>query len=125
MRQTKTTITEYLAEGPSLCSRKGPLEKIQSQETEYEYNVLFLSQCQTSAMYMTNRAWFIRLYGEIIHELQRVDYRPYRRMYHALTHLWHDTQRRPCTLRVSHARVASWSSGYSGSITVQKDVARS
>ena len=103
MRQTKTTITEYLAEGPRNyryvlepgtrdrepgtrnqepgTRNREPgtnltliLEKIQSQETEYEYNVLFLSQCQTSAMYVTNRAGFIRLYGEIIHELQRVDY---------------------------------------------------
>ena len=32
-------------------------------------------------------------------ELKRGDYRPYRRTNHALSHLYHDTQCRPCTLR--------------------------
>ena len=35
---------------------------------------------------MRDRAWFIRLYGEIIHELKSADYRPYRRTNHALSH---------------------------------------
>ena len=32
------------------------------------------------------RVWFARLYGKIIHERQRVDYRPYRRTNHTLNY---------------------------------------
>ena len=49
--------------------------------------------------YVRDRAWFVRLYGEITPELYRGDYRPYRRTNHALSHLYHNNQFRPCTLR--------------------------
>ena len=39
------------------------------------------------------------LYGEKIPELYRGDYRPYRRTNHALSHLYHNIQCRPCTVR--------------------------
>ena len=42
-----------------------------------------------SLITMRDRAWFVRLYGEIIPELERGDYRPYRRTNHALYHLYH------------------------------------
>ena len=42
---------------------------------------------------MRDGAWFVRIYGEII-------YRPYRRKNHALSHLYHDIQCGPCTLRI-------------------------
>ena len=43
-----------------------------------------------------DRAWFVHQYGEII---KLVDYRPYRRTNHAISHLYHDIHSRPCTLR--------------------------
>ena len=48
---------------------------------------------------MRDRAWFVRLYGEIILELKLGAYRPYRRTNHALFHLYHNIQYRPCILR--------------------------
>ena len=45
------------------------------------------------------RVWFVRLYGKIIHERQRVDYRPYRCTNHTLTSLLHLYASAPCTLR--------------------------
>ena len=45
------------------------------------------------------RVWFVRLYGKIIHERQRVDYRPYRRTNHTLTSLLHLYASAPCALR--------------------------
>ena len=50
-------------------------------------------------LHVRDRAWFVRLYGEIILELYRGDYRPYRRTNHAQSHLYHDIQCRPCTRR--------------------------
>ena len=41
----------------------------------------------------------MRLYGKIIHERQRVDYRPYRRTNHTVTCLLHLYASAPCTLR--------------------------
>ena len=41
----------------------------------------------------------MRLYGEIIPDLKLGDYQPNRRTNHALSHLYHDNQCRPCTLR--------------------------
>ena len=35
--------------------------------------------------YVKDRAWFVRLYGEIIPELKRGDNRPHRRTNHALS----------------------------------------
>ena len=42
--------------------------------------------------------WSVRLYEEIIHELWRVDYRPYRRTDPALYDLYHCIQCRQCML---------------------------
>ena len=42
---------------------------------------------------------YVRLYGEIIPELKRGDYRPYMRTNHTLSRLYHDIKCRPCTLR--------------------------
>ena len=44
---------------------------------------------------MRDRSWFVRLYGEIILELKRGDYQPYRRINHALSHLYHNNNYRP------------------------------
>ena len=44
-----------------------------------------------SKLLVRDKAWFVCLYGEIIHELSRVDYRPYR-----LTN-YDDAQCRLCT----------------------------
>ena len=46
-----------------------------------------------------NPLMFNRKFCSIIHELRRVVYRPYRRTNHALSHLLHDTQCKPCTFR--------------------------
>ena len=48
---------------------------------------------------LSDRVWFVRLYGKIIHERQRVDFRPYRRTNHTLTSLLHLYAYAPCTLR--------------------------
>ena len=56
----------------------------------------------------------MRLYGEIIPELKRGDYRPYRCTNHALSHLYHNKQCRPCTLRNISAK--DWVSVNCGTI---------
>ena len=47
--------------------------------------------------YIRDRAWFVRMYGEINPGLSRVEYRPYRRSNHALSYLYLD-------VRVEHVR---------------------
>ena len=49
---------------------------------------------------ISDRVWFVRLYGKIIHERQRVDYHPYRRTNHTLTSLLHLYASAPCTLEI-------------------------
>ena len=44
-----------------------------------------------SSFYMLLSVWFVRLYGKIIHELQRVDYRPYRSTDYTLNSLLHNS----------------------------------
>ena len=44
----------------------------------------------SAILLLRDRAWFVRLYGEIIPELWRGDYRPYRRTNNALSHLYHN-----------------------------------
>ena len=56
------------------------------------------------ALHVGDRAWVVRLYGEIIPELQRGDYRPYRRTNHTLSHLYHNNQFRPAHYGVSRAK---------------------
>ena len=46
--------------------------------------------------YVRDRTWFVRLYRQIIPELKRGDYRPYKRTNHALSHLYHDIQGKDC-----------------------------
>ena len=50
-------------------------------------NVHWPSTKEKKQLRVKGRAWFARLYGKINHELQRVDYRPYRRTNHVLSHL--------------------------------------
>ena len=61
------------------------------------------SICLFTAMekndYAIVRVWFVRLYGNIIHERELVDYRPYRRTNHTLTSLLHLYAFAPCTLQ--------------------------
>ena len=54
-----------------------------------DYNVMKSTEL-SSIVYQDHqgRVWFVRLYGKIIHECQRVDYRPYRRTNHTLTSLF-------------------------------------
>ena len=65
-----------------------------------DYNVMKSTEL-SSIMYQDHqgRVWFVRLYGKIIHERQRVDYRPYRRTNHTLTSLLHLYASAPCMLR--------------------------
>ena len=52
--------------------------------------IVYLYLCSSEIKNVRDRAWFVRLYGEII-----IDYRPYRRTNHALSHLYHNNQCRP------------------------------
>ena len=47
--------------------------------------------CLWIVVQVGDRAWLVRLYGEIIPELQRTN--------HTLSHLYHNSQCRPCTAR--------------------------
>ena len=58
---------------------------------DIEYFLMFDHQARV-------RVWFVRLYGKIIHERERVDYRPYRRTNHTLTSLLHLYASTPCMM---------------------------
>ena len=55
-----------------------------------------LNSNEAGSVYAIHRVWFVWLYGKIIQERQRVDYRPYRRY---ICNLLHNNASTPCALQ--------------------------